>query len=108
MPVAAESESFEPPFERPTAERVEYVPLPPDEEAPEEIAEAFAAIPAAGTPTAGAESVPVGEHGDRTEPASAEAAEPSRHHASAELPTHDVTGSSANPKRGWWRRVIDR
>ncbi|HWI26377.1 MAG TPA: ribonuclease E/G [Stellaceae bacterium] len=113
MPFSAESESEspEPPFERPTAERVEYVPPPPNEEAAEEaeeIAEAFAAIPAAGMPTAGAESVPVGEHGDRTEPNSAEAAEPSRHHASAELPTHEVTGSASNPKRGWWRRVIDR
>jgi hypothetical protein len=31
-----------------------------------------------------------------------------RHHASTELPTHEVTGPPSNPKRGWWRRVIDR
>ena len=91
----------------PFAERVEYVPPPPREAPPTELEAAFEEAPIPSAPALGVENVPIGEPGDQ--PAgTAESAEPPRHVASAELPTHEVTGSAANPKRGWWRRVIDR
>ena len=98
----------------PIAETVEYVPPEPPSEREEigDIEAALAAPPAPaemgmgaemGPVSAAAEPRPIERHG---EPAHEEDA--SRHHASTELPTHDVTGPPTNPKRGWWRRVIDR
>ena len=66
--------------------------------------------------SSGADSVPVTEEGDHPPaPAFAPSAQPpaadperrSRGAAAAEVPTHEVTGTPPNPKRGWWRRVID-
>jgi ribonuclease E len=92
----------------PFAERVEYVPPPPRETPPTELEAAFEEAPMPSAPALGVENVPIGEPGDQPA-AAADSTEPApRHVASAELPTHEVRGSSANPKRGWWRRVIDR
>jgi ribonuclease E len=110
MPLAAERGMPE----MPAAERVEYIP-PPREERATDIAAAFETAPAPST-AIGTESAPVvGERSDQPapalpEPVAADATEEMqrRHAASTELPTHEVTGSPANPKRGWWRRVIDR
>ncbi|HUJ98989.1 MAG TPA: ribonuclease E/G [Stellaceae bacterium] len=93
----------------PFAERVEYVPPPSRETPPTELEAAFEATPMPSAPALGVENVPIGEPGDQPAAAAADDTETApRHVASAELPTHDVTGSPANPKRGWWRRVIDR
>ncbi len=92
----------------PFAERVEYVPPPPRETPPTELEAAFEEAPMPSAPALGVENVPIGEPGDQAAAAADGAEPPPRHVASAELPTHEVTGSPANPKRGWWRRVIDR
>jgi len=88
----------------PIAEIVEYVPaLPERDNAGAEMAEALTASPAPGAQIeSGTESVPVAERGDY-------AAEPARPvgPAAANVPAHEVTNPPANPKRGWWRRVID-
>ncbi|HZB92930.1 MAG TPA: hypothetical protein VE397_15895, partial [Stellaceae bacterium] len=74
-----------------------------------DVAAAFETAPAPDAQALGTESVPVGEPGDQPVAAAAEGTEaPPRHAISTDLPTHEVTGSSTNPKRGWWRRVIDR
>src|SRR5216684_2880242 len=85
----------------PIAESVEYVPATPvRDDAAGEMAEAMNASPAAGTQIeSGAESVPVAERGDYA----AEPVEP----GAVNVPAHEVTRPPANPKRGWWRRVID-
>jgi hypothetical protein len=98
----------------PIAEAVEYVPPePPSErEAREEIEAALATPPTSTEMALGAEAGPVSAAAEprpierHEEPPHDEDAP--RHHASTELPTHDVTGPRPNPKRGWWRRVIDR
>ena len=78
-------------------------------------AAAVAAAPAAAV-VSGPDSVPVGDAGDHltaspafalpAEPAPAAAGE-ARAKTSVEVPTHEVTGPPPNPKRGWWRRMID-
>jgi ribonuclease E len=91
----------------PIAEAVEYVPATSGyDDAAAEMAEALHASPA---PEArienGAESVPVAERGDH---APESATPPTEGATSAEIGGHDVSGGSpANPKRGWWRRVLD-
>jgi ribonuclease E len=95
----------------PIAEAVEYVPAASGqddaaEEAAEEMAEALHASPApAAGIEGGVESVPVAERGDHA----AEPAAPSTAGAAAaDVAAHEATGGSpANPKRGWWRRVLD-
>ena len=106
----------------PIAETVEYVPQhPARENAAEEMAEALHAAPAPATVESSAESVPVAERGDHAAafepPAKASPAEEAskmpddaaeaRPSSSATAPAHEVTGPPSNPKRGWWRRVID-
>jgi ribonuclease E len=98
----------------PIAETIEYVP--PEPPGPrEERRDIEAALSAPTTPAEmglGAEVGPVSAAADarpverHDEPAQDEDA--ARHHASTELPTHEVKGPPSNPKRGWWRRVIDR
>jgi hypothetical protein len=70
------------------------------------MAEALEASPAPeGRIESGAESVPVAERGDHD---AESAAPPTEGGSSAEIGGHDVGGGSpANPKRGWWRRVLD-
>ena len=89
----------------PIAEIVEYMPpaAARDDDAAVEMAEALNASPAPATQLeSGAESVPVAERGDY-------AAEPSRpaEPPSASSPAPEGGSPPANPKRGWWRRVID-
>jgi ribonuclease E len=105
--------SSEPPIAaEPIAEQVEYVPpSAPAEDMAHEVEMALSATPAPDVDTAAAESVPVVDRGDHAAPSTPEpepeqppVAEPPRHVASAEAPTHDVTGPPPNPKRGWWRR----
>jgi ribonuclease E len=86
----------------PIAEIVEYVPTTPmRNDAAAEMAEALHASPApAAHIESGAESVPVAERGDY-------AAEPTRPVEPAQTPAHEVSSPPVNPKRGWWRRVID-
>ena len=102
--------------DEPIAEQIEYVPPPPlpEDEAKLDVEMAFSAAPAPRAEESGAESVPVADRGDqpaapapRPEPEPAAAAQPPRHVASVEAPTHTVEGTPSNPKRGWWRRVID-
>ena len=109
---AGESEDMSQP-DVPIAETIEYVPPEPPSKREErrDIEAALSTQPAPADLGLGAEVGPV----NAAEPHPAERhAEPahdedaSRHHASTELPTHDVTGPPSNPKRGWWRRVIDR
>ncbi|HWG79538.1 MAG TPA: hypothetical protein VN681_07185, partial [Stellaceae bacterium] len=91
----------------PVAEAVEYVPATSGyDDAAAEMAEALHASPAPESQIeSGAESVPVAERGDHMPEASA----PSTAAAtSSEIRGHDVGGGTpANPKRGWWRRVLD-
>ncbi len=111
LPHAAET----PAEGEPIAEQVEYVPPPPPPshlEAERDVEMAFAASPAPAAQAGGAESVPVADRGDQA-PAPQPAAEPAAagaeppHVTSVEPPTHAITGPPSNPKRGWWRRVID-
>ena len=60
--------------------------------------DAPAAAPVEAAPSPAEERAPA-------EPSPADVAEPPRHVASADVPTHEVTGPVSNPKRGWWRRV---
>ncbi|HEV8029155.1 MAG TPA: Rne/Rng family ribonuclease [Stellaceae bacterium] len=101
---------------RPVAEAVEYLPEPERvEDVGAEMAEAAHATPAPAEAASGADAIPVGERGDkpsavyapRPPAAPAVTEERPRTVASAEVPTHDVTGPPSNPKRGWWRRVLD-
>jgi ribonuclease E len=101
---------------RPVAEAVEYLAEPEMvEDAGAEMAEAAQATPAPVEAASGADAIPVGERGDKPSaayaprPPAAPAAteERPRTVTSAEVPTHDVTGPPSNPKRGWWRRVLD-
>jgi ribonuclease E len=89
----------------PIAEIVEYVPpMPMRDDAAAEMAEALNASPApAAHIESGAESVPVAERGDYA----AEPARPVEPAVSAKTPAHEVGSPLVNPKRGWWRRVID-
>ena len=98
------------------AEAVEYVPQTPMPDAAKEITEAFRTAPAPSIHESGAESVPVSERGDypsmdppppstrapapvsTTSPASGDSPKPS---------AQEDAGRPQNPKRGWWRRVID-
>src|SRR5579883_2146431 len=97
----------------PIAETVEYVDSSPaQEEAVPDVVEALHESPAPAGLEGGAESIPVSEHGDHPvtiePPAPVTPAEPAP--ATTETPqtvAHEVTSSPANPKRGWWRRVID-
>src|SRR6185437_14107974 len=92
----------------PVAETVEYVPATSGyDDAAAEMAEALHASPAPETRTEnGAESVPVAERGGGREPETA--ASPTEAATSSEVGGHEVSGGApANPKRGWWRRVLD-
>jgi ribonuclease E len=98
--------------ERVEAERVEYVyDEPQGDNAAAEMVDALAASPGPAMRDNGAESVPVADQGDHIEeappaaPASAAAADEAP--AASQPPAHDVTGPPANPKKGWWRRVMD-
>ncbi|HET7594703.1 MAG TPA: ribonuclease E/G, partial [Stellaceae bacterium] len=90
----------------PIAERVEYVPatLARDDVAAE-MADALHASPApAARIDSGAESVPVSERGDH----GPEAAQPAEPAAPANATAQEISGGPpVNPKRGWWRRMID-
>lgn len=105
----------------PVAETVEYLPPEPmRDDAAVEMVEAFGATPAPRTIEDGADEVPVADRGDQpailapvhestpVAPSADEPHEPARQAASVNVPTHEVTGPPSNPKRGWWRRVIDR
>jgi ribonuclease E len=109
---------------RAMAEAVEYVPEPVlTEDAGAEMAEAARLTPAPAEVASGADAVPVSDEGDQPppsypppppayhppppEPAPAGAEEHPKAGASTDVPTHDVTGPPPNPKRGWWRRVMD-
>ncbi|MGO8914335.1 MAG: hypothetical protein ACLQJR_00340, partial [Stellaceae bacterium] len=102
-----------PPAAGPIAEQIEYVPPPePHEDVMRELEAAFTAAPAPSAPEIGVDTVPVSDRGDHLpapEPAPAAAASPppAPPAAAPELPTHEVTGPPANPKRGWWRRVLE-
>jgi hypothetical protein len=48
------------------------------------------------------------QHAEPTAAAPEHAEAEQRHISSVPVPTHEVTGPQDNPKRGWWRRVIDR
>jgi ribonuclease E len=94
------------------AERIEYVSDEPHgENAAAEMVDALAASPGPAMRDNGAESVPVADPGDHLEeappaaPAHAAAADEAP--AASQPPAHDVTGPPANPKKGWWRRVMD-
>jgi ribonuclease E len=101
----------------PAAEEVEYVPPLPEDLA-DDIAASFETAPEAiaEPDPPGVESVPVAEPvpelvapAPPPAPVAAAAAppdepEPPRHATSTPLPTHEVSGPTANPKRGWWRR----
>jgi ribonuclease E len=98
----------------PIAETVEYVP-PQAPNREEDRAAIEAALSAPTVPAEmgiGAEAGPVSAAAEpqprerQPDPSPEESA--TRHHASTELPTHEVSGPPPNPKRGWWRRVIDR
>src|SRR6185437_13128586 len=92
----------------PVAETVEYVPATSGyDDAAAEMAEALHASPAPETRIEnGAESVPVAERGGGREPETA--ASPTEAATSSEVGGHEVSGGApANPKRGWWRRVLD-
>jgi ribonuclease E len=98
----------------PIAETVEYVP-PESPSRQEDRAEIEAALSAPAVPASlgiGAEAGPVSAeaepHPHEREEGPGQEEDAPRHHASTELPTHEVTGPTTNPKRGWWRRVIDR
>jgi ribonuclease E len=91
----------------PIAEAVEYVPATSGyDDAAAEMTEALHASPAPETRIEnGAESVPVAERGDQVPEASAP---PTEAATSSEIGGHDVSGGAPpNPKRGWWRRVLD-
>jgi ribonuclease E len=101
----------------PIAEQVEYVPPAPPDSGRHEVAEAFRSPSTPVTEGSGTELLPIAEGSDealppapaeppRQVPPHGETAE--RHVSSVPLPTHEVTGPQENPKRGWWRRVIDR
>jgi ribonuclease E len=101
---------------RPMAEAVEYVPQPATtEDAGAEMADAAKLTPAPAEVASGADAIPVSDERDHPPPAYAPSAptapaaaeERPRAVASAEVPTHEVTGPPAAPKRGWWRRVMD-
>jgi ribonuclease E len=99
------------------AEIVEYLPEDAtDEDVANEVAAAEEAAPAPPDVESGPDSVPVSDAGDHPPPpafaplppaAPAEPEAPPQAAASPEVPTHEVIGPPANPKRGWWRRVID-
>jgi ribonuclease E len=95
----------------PIAEQVEYVPPPPRDDAARDMEAALEAAPAPVAQEFDTESVPVIDRGDRAPapvpPPPQPASEPPRHVSSTPLPAHEVAGPPGNPKRGWWRRVID-
>ena len=104
----------------PIAEQVEYVPPPPHESAVRDLEAAFRAAPAPSAEENSAESVPVSDRGDQLlppppvaprapepAPAAATSPPPPARPAAPEIPAHEVTGPPANPKRGWWRRVLE-
>jgi ribonuclease E len=105
LPMAADHEDAAAPI----AEQVEYVPMPaPREDVVREMEAALEATPAAAAEDIGAESVPIADRGDHLPaPPPQPAAEPPRHVTSAPPPAQEVTEVPSNPKRGWWRRVID-
>ncbi len=99
------------------AEAVELIPpTPMNEENGEETAEPLAAAPLPAELPVGAEAVPVIEHGDTdaeltppepAAPTSPPATESRPHEQHNVPPPHDITGPVQNPKRGWWRRMMD-
>ncbi|HXY98588.1 MAG TPA: ribonuclease E/G [Stellaceae bacterium] len=95
------------PAAAPIAEQVEYMPPEPYETPAQEPEAAFAAAPAPSAEESGTESVPVGDGGDQTPAPAAASPAPAQPAAATGTPTHAVTGPSANPKRGWWRRVLE-
>ena len=109
----------EPPIEgerSAVAEAVEYVPQPPmREDAGRDMAAAFQAAPLPSEVENGAESVPVSERGDHAhrfeppagDPPRADQSTPAPSAASPALSSHEVTGPPPNPKRGWWRRIVE-
>jgi ribonuclease E len=90
----------------PIAEIVEYVPATVARDDPAaEMAEALHSSPApAAQIDSGAESVPVSERGDHAAETAVQSIEPA---ASADVAREVTGGPPANPKRGWWRRVLD-
>lgn len=90
----------------PIAEQVEYVPMPASrEEAAPDMAAAIAAAAVPADELTGAESLPVRDYGDPLPAAPSPAPRPPP--AAEAVPAREDAGAPANPKRGWWRRVVD-
>jgi ribonuclease E len=97
----ADAEPFEPAHseDRPETETIELVPPDRLHNEPADEVGAFAAPPASGLDPG---SVPVADGDTAPEPdTGASEQRPATHN----VPTpHEVTGRTANPRRGWWRR----